>query len=68
MTDFVIKIYSVNLNHSGKVRDLCKDMKRIVKAAKIDRRKKFLVFQPGSHDLTRITCWSHDCLIHLCAC
>ena len=63
MTDFVIKIYSVNLNHSGKVRDLCKDMKRM-----IDRRKKFLVFQLRSHDLTRITCWSHDCLTHLCAC
>ena len=63
MTDFVVKIYSVNLNLRGKVRDLCKDMKRI-----IDRRKKFLVFQLGSHDLTRITCWSHDCLTRLCAC
>ena len=68
MTDFVIKIYSVDLNHRGKVRDLCKEMKKMIKVTKIDRKKKFLVFQPGSHDLSRITCWSHDCLSYLRAC
>ena len=48
MAHFVIKIYRVN--HRGKVRDLCKDMKRM-----IDRRKKFLVFQLGSHDHMLVT-------------